>query len=113
MDRSPLERGAERRTVVDRVACVLPRAGFVGAFAGGGVVLNGGLYGGPTGNAGAVGAMPVPGADGRRMSNTTSSSLFLSAQNVDQLLLSGAFSRLVRRPLRHAPCRALRWRDTR
>jgi predicted NBD/HSP70 family sugar kinase len=38
---------------------------YIGAFAGGGVVLNGRLYGGPTGNAGALGSMPVPGADGR------------------------------------------------
>ena len=38
---------------------------YIGAFAGGGVVLNGRLYSGPTGNAGALGSMPVPGADGR------------------------------------------------
>jgi predicted NBD/HSP70 family sugar kinase/predicted transcriptional regulator len=38
---------------------------YVGAFAGGGIVLNGRLYSGPTGNAGALGSMPVPGADGR------------------------------------------------
>ena len=38
---------------------------YIGAFAGGGVVLNGTLYGGPTGNAGALGSMPVPGVDGR------------------------------------------------
>ncbi|MBU0581863.1 MAG: ROK family transcriptional regulator [Alphaproteobacteria bacterium] len=38
---------------------------YIGAFAGGGVVLNGGLYGGHSGNAGAVGSMPVPGPDGR------------------------------------------------
>ncbi len=38
---------------------------YIGAFAGGGVVLNGRLYSGPTGNAGAVGSMPVPGPDGR------------------------------------------------
>ena len=38
---------------------------YIGAFAGGGVVLNGRLYGGSTGNAGALGSMPVPGADGR------------------------------------------------
>ena len=38
---------------------------YIGAFAGGGIVLNGRLYGGPTGNAGALGSMPVPGADGR------------------------------------------------
>ena len=38
---------------------------YIGAFAGGGVVLNGKLYSGPTGNAGALGSMPVPGPDGR------------------------------------------------
>jgi predicted NBD/HSP70 family sugar kinase len=38
---------------------------YIGAFAGGGVVLNGRLYSGPTGNAGALGSMPVPGPDGR------------------------------------------------
>lgn len=37
---------------------------YIGAFAGGGVVLNGRLYSGPTGNAGALGSMPIPGADG-------------------------------------------------
>ncbi|MGC4025102.1 MAG: ROK family transcriptional regulator [Mesorhizobium sp.] len=37
---------------------------FIGAFAGGGVVLNGRLYSGPTGNAGALGSMPVPGPSG-------------------------------------------------
>jgi predicted NBD/HSP70 family sugar kinase len=37
---------------------------YIGAFAGGGIVLNGALYGGPTGNAGALGSMPVPGPDG-------------------------------------------------
>jgi predicted NBD/HSP70 family sugar kinase len=38
---------------------------YIGAFAGGGLVLNGRLYGGPTGNAGALGSMPVPGPGGR------------------------------------------------
>jgi len=38
---------------------------YIGAFAGGGVVLNGRLYSGPTGNAGALGSMPVPGPNGR------------------------------------------------
>lgn len=38
---------------------------YIGAFAGGGVVLDGTLYSGPTGNAGALGSMPVPGARGR------------------------------------------------
>src|SRR5690606_17396803 len=38
---------------------------YIGAFAGGGIVLNGRLYSGSTGNAGALGSMPVPGPDGR------------------------------------------------
>ncbi|MER8387963.1 ROK family transcriptional regulator [Mesorhizobium sp. M1380] len=38
---------------------------YIGAFAGGGIVLNGRLFGGPTGNAGALGSMPVPGPDGK------------------------------------------------
>ena len=38
---------------------------YVGAFAGGGIVLNRTLYSGPSGNAGALGSMPVPGSDGR------------------------------------------------
>ncbi len=39
---------------------------FIGSFVGGGVVLNGSLYPGRTGNAGALGSLPVPakGADG-------------------------------------------------
>ena len=38
---------------------------YIGAFAGGGIVLSGRLYSGPTGNAGALGSMPVPGPGGR------------------------------------------------
>lgn len=38
---------------------------YIGAFAGGGIVLDGRLYGGRTGNAGALGSMPVPGPDGK------------------------------------------------
>jgi predicted NBD/HSP70 family sugar kinase len=38
---------------------------YIGAFAGGGVVLSGKLYSGPSGNAGALGSMPVPGPEGR------------------------------------------------
>jgi predicted NBD/HSP70 family sugar kinase len=34
---------------------------YIGTFAGGGVVLNGSLYSGRSGNAGALGSMPVPG----------------------------------------------------
>jgi len=37
---------------------------YIGAFAGGGVVLDGRLHVGPTGNAGALGSMPVPGPNG-------------------------------------------------
>lgn len=38
---------------------------YVGAFAGGGIALNGRLHTGPSGNAGALGSMPVPSIDGR------------------------------------------------
>ncbi|MFU0506427.1 ROK family transcriptional regulator [Pseudaminobacter sp. NGMCC 1.201702] len=38
---------------------------YIGAFIGGGIVLNGALYSGRTGNAGALGSMPVPGGAGR------------------------------------------------
>lgn len=38
---------------------------YVGAFVGGGLVLNGGVFAGRTGNAGALGSMPVLGKDGR------------------------------------------------
>lgn len=38
---------------------------YIGAFAGGGVVLDGRLYGGASGNAGALGSMPVPGPHGK------------------------------------------------
>lgn len=37
---------------------------YIGSFVGGGVVLNGGLYAGRTGNAGALGPMPVPASNG-------------------------------------------------
>lgn len=38
---------------------------YIGTFVGGGIVLNGGLYSGRTGNAGALGSIPVPGPHGR------------------------------------------------
>ncbi|MBA8879944.1 putative NBD/HSP70 family sugar kinase [Phyllobacterium myrsinacearum] len=37
---------------------------YIGSFIGGGIVINGSLYAGRTGNAGALGSMPVPGPDG-------------------------------------------------
>ncbi len=39
---------------------------YMGYFIGGGVVLNGALFTGPSGNAGAIGPTPVPGAGGRQ-----------------------------------------------
>ncbi len=50
---------------------------YVGYFIGGGVVLNGHLYDGPTGNAGAFASMPVVGADGSVEQLIRSASLFL------------------------------------
>ena len=38
---------------------------FIGTFIGGGIVLNHGLYSGRTGNAGAIGPMPVMNSDGK------------------------------------------------
>jgi predicted NBD/HSP70 family sugar kinase len=38
---------------------------YIGAFAGGGIVLDGRLYSGPTGNAGALGSMLIPGTGGK------------------------------------------------
>ncbi len=38
---------------------------YIGYFVGGGVVLNGQLFTGRTGNAGALGSIPVPGPDGK------------------------------------------------
>lgn len=37
---------------------------YIGYFVGGGVVINGSLYTGPSGNAGAIGSTPVPGPSG-------------------------------------------------
>lgn len=50
---------------------------YVASFIGGGIVLNGALYPGPTGNAGAFGSMPVTLKDGTRKSLLGSASLFL------------------------------------
>lgn len=40
---------------------------YLGTFPGGGIVINGLLYPGPTGNAGALGSMPVPGPHGQTL----------------------------------------------
>lgn len=50
---------------------------YVGYFIGGGVVLNGHVYDGPTGNAGAVASMPVVSADGGVEQLIRSASLYL------------------------------------
>ncbi len=39
---------------------------YIGSFIGGGIVINGSLYAGRSGNAGALGSMPVPGR-GRKL----------------------------------------------
>ncbi|MBD0415969.1 ROK family transcriptional regulator [Oryzicola mucosus] len=61
---------------------------YIGAFAGGGIVLNGSVYTGPGGNAGALGSMPVPGPDGkpRQLIDIASIAILekaLAAQGVD------------------------------
>jgi predicted NBD/HSP70 family sugar kinase len=58
---------------------------YIGAFAGGGIVLNGALYSGPTGNAGALGSMPVPGPDGtpRQLIDIASIAMLERTLNVD------------------------------
>lgn len=61
---------------------------FIGSFIGGGVVLHNALYAGRTGNAGAVGSMPVPGPDGKPIQLIDAASLFvlerkLKARGVD------------------------------
>ncbi|WP_372833463.1 ROK family transcriptional regulator [Puniceibacterium confluentis] len=63
---------------------------YVGYFIGGGLVLNGALYNGRTGNAGALGSMPVPGPTG-------------SVQLIDVASLSGIERLLIARdePTQH------------
>jgi len=57
---------------------------YIGAFAGGGVVLNGRLYSGPSGNAGALGSMPVPGPDGRPAQLIGTASLAILEKALDR-----------------------------
>ena len=62
---------------------------FVGSFIGGGVVLNGHLYSGPTGNAGALGSMPIATRDDRGRPVTEqlirSASLYLLANRLIEI----------------------------
>jgi predicted NBD/HSP70 family sugar kinase len=50
---------------------------FIGSFVGGGVVLNSAVYTGRTGNAGALGSMPVPSANGHAHQLIEEASIFV------------------------------------
>jgi predicted NBD/HSP70 family sugar kinase len=50
---------------------------FIGSFVGGGVVLNGAVYAGRSGNAGALGSMPVPSPNGHPRQLIDHASLFV------------------------------------
>ncbi len=50
---------------------------FIGSFIGGGVVLNNALYPGRSGNAGALGSMPVPSFDGKPRQLIDAASIFV------------------------------------
>ena len=57
---------------------------YVGYFIGGGIVINGSLYQGRTGNAGALGSFPVPAADGGSQQLIRSASFYLLEQQLRQ-----------------------------
>ena len=62
---------------------------YIGSFIGGGVVLGGNLFAGPTGNAGAIGSMPVPVGNG----STGTRQLIAAASNYSlekRLLAAGS-----------------------
>lgn len=62
---------------------------YIGSFIGGGVVLGGNLFAGPTGNAGAIGSMPVPTGNG----STGTRQLIAAASNYSlekRLLAAGS-----------------------
>lgn len=64
---------------------------YIGAFAGGGIVLNGRLYTGSTGNAGALGSMPVPGPDGRPTQLIDVASLAILEKMLNARGIDGSF----------------------
>ena len=64
---------------------------YIGAFAGGGVVLNGKLYGGPSGNAGALGSMPVPGPNGQSVQLIDVASIAILEKALKARGLEGSF----------------------
>jgi predicted NBD/HSP70 family sugar kinase len=55
---------------------------FVGLFVGGGIVLNGSVYAGRTGNAGAIGSMLIPRPDGSARSLLESASIIVLERNI-------------------------------
>lgn len=57
---------------------------YFGYFIGGGLVLNGTLFTGRTGNAAGVGPMPVPGRDGRMQRLMTMASMYKLAEAMDE-----------------------------
>ena len=57
---------------------------YVGTLVGGGIVLNGSLYSGRTGNAGALGPMPVPGRGGRSVQLLEHASLVVLERAVQE-----------------------------
>jgi predicted NBD/HSP70 family sugar kinase len=61
---------------------------YFGYFIGGGLVLNGRLFTGRTGNAAGVGTMPVPGADGHPVRLMAEASLWPLARRIEALGLS-------------------------
>jgi predicted NBD/HSP70 family sugar kinase len=63
---------------------------FVGYFIGGGVVLNGALYPGHSGNAGALGSLPVPGPEGRLVQLIDVASLSWLEERLDPQVIDPA-----------------------
>ncbi len=55
---------------------------FIGSFIGGGIVMNSSLYSGRTGNAGAVGSMPVPNGAGGSQQLIEAASVFVLEHNL-------------------------------
>jgi predicted NBD/HSP70 family sugar kinase len=55
---------------------------FIGSFIGGGIVMNSSLYSGRTGNAGAIGSMPVPTSGGGSQQLIEAASVFVLEQNL-------------------------------
>lgn len=57
---------------------------FIGFFVGGGIVLNGAVYSGRTGNAGALGPMPVPGQNGHALPLIEQASVYVLEDMLQQ-----------------------------